>query len=132
MNKKIIFFVFTLLTLSWCEIIAASEFDAICLDKKNPVDKMVCDLSDKLHVPPEKIGIGMVLASAEITGTYCDFEFTEKFLEIRLDKENDLDVKKVVKFLISFYKDKPPPNFNGDKKVFCKMEYATLKKEIFK
>ena len=111
---------------------ANSDYETFCLKRDNPSDKIVCNLSDKLKISPTKVGVGMMLASLEMTGTFCDFDFSDNFLDYRIQQENDIEVRKVVEFLIAFYSNKSPPGFNGDKKVFCKLQYSTYQKQIFK
>ena len=88
--------------------------------------ELVCAVSNKLNVNPIKVGFAMVFASVEMTGTYCNFSFSQKFLESRIKVETDQEVAKVVAFLISSYEGKPPPGFNGDRKVFCNLQWQTF------
>lgn len=127
---------FTLLVVLPTRVLSAnSEFERFCNPPSEPTSQTVCALSKELNVSPLKTGTGMLLASLQITGTYCNFSFTKKFIDMRLKFEADLEIAKVVRHLIASYRDKSPPGYNGDPRVFCKMQYETFgsrsKEKIF-
>jgi len=124
MYKKIVLFFLPLFFSS--SAIASEEYKKFCTNPKDATTILVCAVSKNLGVSPMKVGGAMVIASIQMTGTYCNFSFTNKFLETRMRLESDQETASVVRHFITMYKDKPPPGFNGDKKVFCKMQYETL------
>jgi len=124
MYKKIVLFFLSLIFSS--PVFASEDYKKFCTNTKDTTTALVCKVSKNLGVSPMKVGGAMVIASIQMTGTYCNFSFTNSFLESRMRLESDQEVASVVRHLITMYKDKPPPGFNGDKKVFCKMQYETL------
>ena len=108
------------------EIVKADDFDKFCNPPTETTSKLVCGLAREQRVSPIKAGIAMSMASIQMTGTFCNFSFTQNFLDSRIKVESDYEIAKVVKHLISIYRDKPPPGFNGDPKVFCKMQHETF------
>jgi hypothetical protein len=127
MRRKIVkkFLLFTLALLSFGTF-GQSDYSRYCTSPKDLNTQMVCALSKQLDTSPVKVGMAMVFASIEIGGTYCDFGFSRKFLDTRIKVLSDLEVDKVVKFLVSSYSGKPPPGYTGDDKHFCKMQYETF------
>jgi len=85
--------------------------------------QLVCALSKSTDVSPIKVGSAMALASIQMTGTFCNFRYSQKTAIALMKVEADPEVSKVMKFLISSYRGKPPPGFSGDEKVFCKLQY---------
>ena len=115
----------TLSLFSSCAF-AQSDYNKYCNSPKDQSTQMICSLSRQLGVSPLKVGAGLVFASIEMSGVYCNFGFSRKFLDSRIKLESDLDVTKVVKYLITAYSGKPPPGYTGDDRVFCKMQYETF------
>jgi hypothetical protein len=102
------------------------EYKKFCSKITDPSTELVCAVSNKLNVDPLKVGLAMVFASVEMTGTFCNFRFSQKFLESRINVETDQEVARVVAFLIGAYERKPPPGFNGDRNVFCNLQWQTF------
>jgi len=114
-------------SLIFSPLTVAGDYEKYCPENlSDPGTLVVCSVAREINVPPLKVGAAMVLASLQMTGTYCDFKFTRKFLNGRMAAENDLEVKGAVHYLIGRYRDKPPPGYNGDKRVFCKMQYESF------
>jgi len=106
---------------------AQSDYSKYCLGQDHSQStQLVCALSRKLEIPPTKIGLAMVFASIQMTGTYCKLNFTRAFLDARIKAETDPEIAKASRFLIELYKEKPPPGYNGDDKVFCKIQRETF------
>ncbi len=103
-----------------------ADYDRVCNSRLDPTTEMVCNLALTLDASPLKVGAGMVMANIQMTGTYCNFNFSRRFLDARLKFETDQENARIVRFLINQYRGKPPPGFNGDPKVFCKITYDTF------
>ena len=116
------YLIYTLFLIS-SSVYADSNYDKYCLTPEDPSVAMICKISKNLNVPVEKTGAAMMFASVDMIGTYCNFSFNKKYLDAKMKIEKDQDIVKATRFLISSYRGKPPPGFNGDRKVFCKMEY---------
>ena len=124
--REAIIFVVTIFCFLAAKPISASDSSKLCANPSDPSTILVCNLSREFGISPLKVGTGMVLASVQMTGTFCQFNFSRKFLDWRIKTETDQDIAAVVRHLVTFYRDKSPPGFNGDKKVFCTMQYQTF------
>ncbi len=112
---------------SWAvSVKETDEYKKYCSKINDQTTELVCAVSNQLNINPIKISLAMVLASVEMTGTYCNFNFSRKFLDLRIKIETDLEISKAIIFLISTYRGKPPPGFKGDRKVFCNLQWQTF------
>jgi hypothetical protein len=127
MRKSLTFKLLCLLIFIYSSgVVMADDFDRFCNPPTEMTSQLVCGLAREQRVSPLKAGIAMTMASLQMTGTFCNFSFNQNFLERRMKVENDYEIAKVVKHLISVYRGKPPPGFNGDQKVFCKMQHESF------
>ena len=122
--KHIVFFI--LFSLLENQALAESSYDKFCRIPEDGNIAMLCKISKSINVPVDKVGIGLIFASVDMIGTYCDFSLSRKYLYSRMKVGSDPEIDKSIGFLMIPYRGKPPPGFKGDKKVFCKVEYDML------
>ena len=119
-------FIAALFCFSPLVVNAQSEFQKYCHSPTDQSTKFICNLSQDLGIPPLKVTAAMVFASVEMTGAYCNFSFTRKFIETRINLYNDNEIARAATYLITMYNNKPPPGFTGNKSVYCHTQYETF------
>jgi len=117
-----------LLLVLYSSSIYADNYDKYCKNPETEQIRMVCLYSEKEGIDPLIAFSGVIFASWELIGLYCNFSLSKRYFDITLPILNKAGGKEAKDFFMNLYLDNnlPPPGYSGNDKSFCKFNYDLL------